>query len=705
MSYYLVIIESPNKKQAVTKYLKKSFPDKNFIVESTIGHFRDLPKKELGVDLKTFIPKYELDKSKKPIINKIIEKAKSATEIYIATDPDREGEAIGWHIDTVLKQNKIDSSKIYRIRYNEITPKALSDAIKNKTSLDLNLIKAQETRRILDRLVGWYLSALLMQEFGKDLGLNLSAGRVQTPAVYLVYERDKKIENFKPEPYFKTTLNLIKDNIEFKATKKYKINDFDTPEKDYQKYNKLKKIKVIDVKKKNKKEPAPLPYITRTVLSDITKNYKINSKVAMNILQKLFEKGLITYHRTDSARVSDDGIKLAKSICNKLNITHLFQGNPGKKGDQDGHECIRPTKILLPNDLEKNSDLTDLDKKVYKLIFNRFIESQLIPAEVFVTTIVFEDDFKTSGKVIIKEGYLEFRKRFAAANTSNNVNKSNNKDENKDDTEQENLPDIKKGDIIDITKINKEKLMTKPPAHYTQPTLLKKLEQEKIGRPSTYASILNKIIDIRKYIIEKKEKNSDYLFITDKGIKMVEFFMTKKDYNWIINVNFTKEMEGFLDKIAKGNVNESERKNYLRKFLDILKNINLNFREDVESTNKMLNLAKDISQTLNINLPDNINKFNVCNNFIKKHYDEYIKAKKPTTKMIEVAQKFFEKDTEISEEEKEKILNSYVLCSKYIDNKIKAINSKNKSKNKYNKKSKKNMAHLSKKQSKKYNYK
>jgi DNA topoisomerase-1 len=521
-----IIVESPSKIKKVRQYAENVLKDKVACVAS-LGHIGSFSKEITVDDIKKFNFSYTLDKKKLKNLKNILSMAQKSKAIYIATDPDREGEAIGFRLKEYLVRNKISKDKIKRINLNEITLDGVKKAFKNVTDINDFAVRAQITRAALDQITGFLTSRMLWQALS---GMNLSAGRVQIPALRFINERDTIIANFRPEPYINIVLHLNKNNIEFTAVRRFKNNDLKTPEQIYKKYQSLKKIKVLDVVSKKETIPSPAPYHTQSAQSDIVKILKIPVKTAQSVLQSLYEKGFITYHRTDSTRVSDEGVSIAKDIINKIDKS-LFEAHKGKSGEQDAHEAIRVTHAI-----EDTSELNDLERKVYNLIRDRFIISQMKPAVVNKTIVTFEDEFKATGISIIYAGFLQYSKR---------------------KQDESILPKLIEGDIVNIEKIDKENKETQPPDHYTVPILLSKLKSTGIGRPSTYAYIIDTLLK-REYVKEIKGK----LYQTEKGKAVIDFLFDSYPVKYVFP-EFTAEMERLLDEIATGKHSTANIKEYL----------------------------------------------------------------------------------------------------------------------------------------------
>ena len=537
-----IIVESPSKIKKVRQYAENTLKDKVACVAS-LGHIGSFSKEITIDDIKKFNFSYTLDKKKLKNLKNILSMAQKSKTIYIATDPDREGEAIGFRLKEYLTKNKVSKDKIKRINLNEITQDGVKKALNNVTDINDYAVKAQITRAALDQITGFLTSRMLWQALS---GMNLSAGRVQIPALRFINERDTIIANFKPEPYVEITLHLNKNNIDFKASRRFKNRDLKIPEEIYKKYQSLKKIKVLDVMSKKETIPAPSPYHTQSAQSDIVKLLKIPVKTAQSILQSLYEKGFITYHRTDSTRVSDEGISIAKEIIDKID-KNLFEAHKGKSGEQDAHEAIRVTYAF-----EDTSELNDLERKVYNLIRDRFIVSQMKPAIVNKTIITFEDEFKATGVSIIYAGFMQYNKQKQGDSI---------------------LPKLVKGDIINIKKIDKENKQTQPPDHYSVPTLLAKLKASGIGRPSTYAYIVDTLLK-REYVKDVKGK----LYQTEKGKAVINFLFNSYPIKYVFP-EFTAEMEKMLDEIAVGRRSVAQIKDYL-------------FNLKVELDNKLKEVSK-----------------------------------------------------------------------------------------------------------------
>jgi len=551
----LVVVESPAKAKTIEKILGK-----DYIVDSSVGHIRDLPKKELGVDVENnFKPKYVLIRGKGPVVKAIQEKAKKVDCIYLAADPDREGEAICWHLATELKKTK---KPIYRIVYNEVTQTAILDAIQNPGTIDQALVDAQQARRVLDRLVGYQISPILW----RSVKPGLSAGRVQSVAVRLICEREAEIEAFKPEEYWTLTATLTPSEKEsiFSAklhkigTKKGEINNYgfridEGRAKELEADAKEQTYVVEKVQKRERKQRPVPPFITSTLQQEASRKLRFTAKRTMMIAQQLYEGltigdegsvGLITYMRTDSTRIAQDALSAVRKY---IDTTYGAEYLPAravqyrsKSGAQDAHEAIRPTlELRTPESLKPH--LSNDQYRLYELIWKRFIASQMNPTILDATTIDIKAGrylFRATGSVIKFDG---FRRIYMEGQDDITT------DENSAGEESVILPVVKEGDTLDLRKLEPKQHFTQPPPRYNEATLVKALEAKEIGRPSTYATILSTVQD-RGYITKEQRR----LLPTDVGRLVNELLI--HGFPNIVDVEFTKEMEQKLDTIAEGEV-------------------------------------------------------------------------------------------------------------------------------------------------------
>ena len=542
MAKKLIIVESPAKANTIKKFLGSDVK-----VVASMGHVRDLPKSKLGVDIEhDFEPEYINIRGKAPLINSLKKDAKSVEKVYLATDPDREGEAIAWHLAYILG---IPEDSVCRVTFNEITKETVQKCIKEPRKIDMNLTDAQQARRVLDRIVGYQISPILW----KKVKRGLSAGRVQSVAVKLIVDRENEIENFIPEEYWNIYVTLSKEDNKFVAKlygqngKKIELHNEEQAKQILSAIENGKYI-VTDVKKGQKKRtPAP-PFTTSTMQQEASRKLGFAIKRTMNIAQGLYEGvkvpekgsvGLITYMRTDSTRISEEARAAAK-----VHITEKYGANyyenryyKTKAGAQDAHEGIRPTYIELTPEKIKDS-LTPEQFKLYRLIYNRFIASQMsaavydtITANIDTNTKNGIYNFRASGQTLKFKGFMTLYVE--------------DKDEKDNEDDETSIPEMQPGEEVKKEKIDSKQSFTEPPARYTEASLVKALEEKGIGRPSTYATIISTIID-RRYI----ERQQKQLVPTELG-KVVNKLLTE-NFKDIINVEFTADIENQFDKIAEG---------------------------------------------------------------------------------------------------------------------------------------------------------
>jgi DNA topoisomerase-1 len=545
-----VIVESPSKAKTIKKYLGDDFH-----ILATVGHIRDLPKKDLGIDVaNNFEPKYTALPGKNDVIMNLKKAVKSADKVFIATDPDREGEAIAWHLTELLK---MDPSEVNRISFNEITKNAVREAVNQPQSINMELVNAQQARRVLDRLVGFELSPLLW----KKIKPSLSAGRVQSVAVRLIVEREEEIEAFSSESSFKiTAVFQLADGTELNA---------ELPKR-YKKENDVEALlrscidasfNISDIEKKKAQKNAPAPFTTSTLQQEAGRKLRFSVSQTMMLAQRLYEAGLITYMRTDSLNLSNLALSMIKE-----QVVDMF-GEPYSKvrkfktkakGAQEAHEAIRPSDMKV-QEAGENKSL----KSLYKLIWQRTMASQMAAAEVEKTTVQIINDknndiFEAKGEVVTFPGFLAVYKN--------------------GDDEAKLLPPVKKGDALNLQEMDATEKFTQPPSRYSEPMLVKKMEELGIGRPSTYAPTISTIQkrgyvekgnkpgvdrDYRQYTLigsdlkreVKKEKANavkSKLFPTDIGRVVNKFLVSYFDD--IINYNFTAHIEEDFDEIADGKI-------------------------------------------------------------------------------------------------------------------------------------------------------
>ena len=565
MADKLIIVESPAKANTIKKFLGG-----NTKVVASMGHIRDLPKSKLGVDIEhDFEPEYINIRGKGDLIKSLKTDAKKAKKVYLATDPDREGEAIAWHLSKILEDDK---DKITRVTFNEITKSAVQKAIKEPRDIDLNTVDAQQARRVLDRIVGYKISPLLW----KKVKRGLSAGRVQSVAVKLIVDRETEIENFIPQEYWNIYANLKdeKSKKEFEARfygkngKKQEINSKEQVDQILKDIEKAKYI-VSEIKKGEKKRnPAP-PFTTSTMQQEASRKLGFTLKKTMSVAQTLYEGvkiadrgtvGLITYMRTDSTRISEEARAAAKTHIVSTYGEEFYENRYYKtsKDAQDAHEGIRPTYSDIEPDSVKNN-LSKDQYKLYKLIYNRFMASQMKPAvyDTMAVNIKANDyGFKANGQNLKFKGFM--------------ILYVEGTDE-KEEQEAGMLPDLQENQEVKLLKINPKQSFTEPPARYTEASLVKALEEKGIGRPSTYSPTITTILE-RRYI----EKEQRQLVPTELG-KIVNKLLTE-NFADIVNVEFTAKIENEFDEIAEG---KEKWKKTIREFYGP-------FKEELEKAEKEL---------------------------------------------------------------------------------------------------------------------
>lgn len=546
----LVIVESPSKSKTIGKFLGGRYK-----VVASVGHVRDLPKSKLGIDIENdFEPQYISIRGKGDIIKELKKEAKNASKIYLATDPDREGEAISWHLAFLLG---IDSSTPCRIVFNEITEKAIKEAIKHPRPIDLSLVDAQQARRVLDRLVGYQISPLLWRKVRRGL----SAGRVQSAALKIICDRENEIKNFKPQEFWTITAEFEKDKnfiaklTEFKGEKLL----IENKEQNDAILDELSKGRFVvkSLEEKDRSRRAAAPFTTSSLQQDAANKLNFSTKKTMMIAQQLYEGieikgkgtiGLVSYIRTDSVRISDEARAASKQYIISNMGDEYYGGNVytnRKKDVQDAHEAIRPSSVDLEPDVIKDS-LSKDQYNLYKLIWNRFVASQMAPAKFKAVNAVIENgdyDFKAVGSKLLFDGFLKI---YSSA---------------KDSEEDKWLPHMDKGEELTAVNVDGQQNFTQPPARFTEASLVKDLEEKDIGRPSTYAPIVATLLD-RKYI--SKEKKS--LIPTELGFIVTD--MMEQYFNEIVDAGFTAQMEENLDDIETKGV---RWKSVIEGFYDTLK--------------------------------------------------------------------------------------------------------------------------------------
>ena len=611
MSKKLVIVESPSKSKTIEKYLGKDYK-----VVSSLGHIRDLStsgKYGFGVDVENdFKPDYKIIKGKNKLVKELKKDVKDADFVYLATDPDREGEAISWHLYDTLG---LTPSNYKRIVFNEITKDVILNSFNNARMIDDDLVKSQEARRILDRIIGFRLSKLMQSKTGGK-----SAGRVQSVALKLIVDREREIQAFIPEEYYEIDahFNEFDAKLDTYNHNKIEIKTENEAKDILSKLSKVFKIESVDKKEKSKK--AKYPFITSTLQQEASSKLNFTSKKTMMVAQKLYEGislkdetvGLITYMRTDSVRLSDEFIKSTYAFINdKYGSDYVGYVKQSKKTEnvQDAHEGVRPTSINRTPESVKEY-LSNDEYKLYKLIYTRALASLMKDAKVEATTVILDNNnyqFKTTGQVLIFDGYLKVYSEYESA-------------------EDKILPDFSnyKESVIESNSIEYSAHTTKPPSRYTESKLIKEMEELGIGRPSTYATTIG-ILSERGYVnvVDKK-------FVpTEIGIettdKLQEFF---KD---IINVKYTKEMEDDLDKVADGDLKEIELlKRFYDEFEPKVKDAFSNMeKKPAEETGEM---CPNCGSPLVIK-QSRYGKFVACSNYPEC---KYIKSNKEEKQVVEI---------------------------------------------------------------------
>ena len=575
----LVIVESPTKAKTISRILGD-----DYTVVSCMGHLIDLPKKELGVDVDNdFKPSYVVISGRQKVLSALKKESKGKGTIYIATDPDREGEAIGWH----LKEKMAKDKKILRVVFHEITSSAVAQAFKNPRDFDLNMIEAQAGRRILDRMVGYFLSPLLW----KKIVRGLSAGRVQSVALKLVIERERQIKGFQPKEYWEVQARLKKKTQDSDFTAKLdKIAEQKAEIKNQQEADKLtediksKEFIVSDIKNSEKKRNPDPPFVTSTLQQEGFNKLRFNATKTMIIAQQLYEGidageenpvGLITYMRTDSVKVAPEAIKEVRDYIQLHFGKDYLPETPNvykvRKLAQEAHEAIRPSLISRPPQSLQDF-LTPEQYKLYELIYNRFLSSQMTPARYSVTTISIRADkyqFNASGSKLIFDG-------FSAV-----YNKDNENGEDKEEKEKNVIPALEKDEALDLVKLLPSQHFTKPPPRFSDSSLVKILEEEGIGRPSTYAPIIHTLI-LRDYARRLK----GYFFPTELGFKVCDLLV--EYFPRIMDVKFTALLEEELDEVEEGKVDKLKvLKDFYGPFKESLDFAQNNIKKEVVTTEEV----------------------------------------------------------------------------------------------------------------------
>ena len=644
MAKSLVIVESPAKAKTIEKFLGKS----HYTVKASVGHVRDLPKSQLGVDIENnFEPKYINIRGKGDVIKELKKEAKKAKKVYLATDPDREGEAISWHLSYILN---IDEEEKCRIEFNEITKDAIKKAIKSPRNINLNLVDAQQARRVLDRLLGYQISPILWQKVRKGL----SAGRVQSVTTKLICEREEEIKAFVPKEYW--SIELIASNKEENnLTLKFygKDNEKIELENEEQVKEILKTIEngnlvVTKIESRSRRKSAPKPYTTSVLQQDAANKLNFTTKKTMMVAQELYEGidvkgegtvGLISYIRTDSKRISEEAREKAKgyiieSIGENYYKDHA-KDSKGKKEKkvQDAHEAIRPTSVDRTPDSIKDS-LSKEQYKLYNLIWRRFVASQMEDSVFDVLNVECKIEdliFKATGSKLKFDGYTKIY--------------------NFTEREDKILPSLDEGEILKIQEYNPQQHFTSPPPRYTEASLVKTLEELGIGRPSTYAPTITTILN-REYV----EKDSASLVPTELGIIVTKIL--DENFQKFMEVDFTADMESQLDQIEEGN---AEWKNVVEEFYSPLAEAIRVAIEKIEKVN-MDEETDEICELCGSNMVikyGRFGKFMAC-----KNYPECKNTKPIVSKIGVKCPKCKEGDIIMRKSKKKKV---FYGCSNYPD--------------------------------------
>ncbi|HJC67643.1 MAG: type I DNA topoisomerase [Lachnospiraceae bacterium] len=547
MAKCLVIVESPAKVKTIKKFLGS-----NYVVDASGGHVRDLPKSQLGFDAEhDYEPKYITIRGKGDILARLRKEVKKADKIYLATDPDREGEAISWHLSQALKLDELKDKQVYRISFNEITKNAVKTSFKNPRDIDMNLVDAQQARRMLDRMVGYRISPLLWAKVKRGL----SAGRVQSVALRMICDREEEINAFIPEEYWNLEAKLLVPGAKKTITAKYYGASGEKKAKNSigskgELDQILKELEgqeyvVEEIKKGERLKKAPIPFTTSTLQQEASKALNFSTQKTMRLAQQLYEGvevkghgtiGLITYLRTDSTRIAEEADQAARAFVEqnygKDYVIHQEQTSKNSGKIQDAHEAIRPTDITLTPTIVKESLQRDLFR-LYQLIWRRFTASRMASAVYETTSVRIAAGSQCFTAAASRRTFDGFMSVYVEADQEEEGGQA--------------LGNMEKGSVLKLEKLEPSQHFTQPPAHYTEASLVKALEEQGIGRPSTYAPTITTII-ARRYVV-KENKN---LYVTEIG-EVVNRIM-KHSFPSIVDIGFTANMELLLDKVADGTV-------------------------------------------------------------------------------------------------------------------------------------------------------
>ncbi len=609
MAKSLVIVESPAKAKTINKYLGK-----DFIVEASLGHIMDLPKSKIGVELEhgTFEPELIVMPGKEKVVDRLKKLASTADAVYLAPDPDREGEAIAWHLEMQLKPQLRNKATIQRVTFNEITQKAVKAAFQHAGQVDARLVDAQQTRRVLDRIVGYQISPLLWDKVRRGL----SAGRVQTVAVRLIVERERLIKAFQPVEYWTLDAQLTpvlgggKEGQEFTARfmgidgKRATVETVNAPSLPNQAETdaivaalKTADWNVRSVEKKERRQNPTAPFITSKLQQDASRKLGFNVRRTMGVAQRLYEGvevgsqgtvGLITYMRTDSVRVSPDAIQDARAYIGKKLGQKYLPASPnafkGKKDAQDAHEAIRPTNVeLAPDEIKRY--LSDEQYKLYKLIWQRFVASQMVQAVFDQTTVDIvaksdrSYDYRVTGSVLKFDGFLKIYEEAKDTKDADDEALSNR------------LPELNDGQALNLKQLKPEQHFTEPPPRFNEASLVKELEERGIGRPSTYASIISTIQD-REYAVKVPPKGPGKFYPTELGQVVNDLLV--KNFPYIFDPAYTAKLEVELDAVEDGT----------EKWTDLLSGFYGYFQEELKVADKNMEDIKRMEQPTTEKCPE-----------------------------------------------------------------------------------------------------
>ncbi len=612
----LIVVESPTKAKTLARFLEG-----NFVVKATMGHVVDLPEDEMGVDVSSFHMDFRIIRGKERIIKELKDFTKRSEIVYISTDPDREGEAIAYH---VLRLTKPKNYR--RIELHAIVKDELIKALNNPRDIDIHRVNAQFARRFIDRIVGYLLSPLA----SKSLGGRLSVGRVQSPALRLIVEREREIRNFTPRKYYQIAVLYEKLGLSFKAKYKHNLESKEEALSIYESISSARHV-VSDILRKEVHEKPPEPYRTSTLQQDASKLLGFSPERTMRIAQRLYEQGYITYHRTDSPRLSEQAVKMIRDFIGTNFGKEYLPKKPriykAKGMVQDAHEAIRPTNMeLTPQQVE----LDEQSRKLYDLIWKRSLACQMASAiweDVHVILKANGYELHAKGKSIVFDGW---RKIYGY--------------------DEEVLPELEIGEELEAKDVQLLEKETQPPPRYTESTLIRTLEKLGIGRPSTYAVIVS-TLKKRGYVVVKGRT----FYPTQKGEKLVDWL--HENYAWVLDYKLTANMESKLDKVEEGDL---DWKDVVLEIYRLLEDVESKIKDNRPST-KQLEFAKELSRKLRLKIPDEaLLDRRKLSRWIDKH-------KPPTQKQVEFAKHIAQS---IGKEIPEDVLNNQKKLSKWLDNNI-----------------------------------